>query len=128
MQVSLKRLLSGIRIFTQLTIIMPPMAGVFFVASDGDSLIAMGGYNATDGESVELKRMRVHPNYQRTGVGSALLRALEDEAVRSGFKRAHLDTANAKAKPFYKRNGYSFTKSEIDGGFVFYFFEKLLLS
>jgi len=95
-------------------------------ANDNGKLVAMGGYVPTDSFSVELKRMRVHPNFQNGGIGKAVLMTLEAEAKRSGFSRAHLDTANAKARAFYERNGYHLVKSESGGGFEFYFFEKSL--
>jgi hypothetical protein len=36
----------------------------------------MGGFVPTDAQSAELKRMRVHPDFQRSGIGEAILVAL----------------------------------------------------
>jgi GNAT superfamily N-acetyltransferase len=41
------------------------------------------------------------------GYGSQLLAAAEQEAVRRGCRRAHLDTLSFQALPFYEKNGYS---------------------
>jgi GNAT superfamily N-acetyltransferase len=103
--------------------------GYFIVAEAVDKkLIGMGGYIPTTTTSIELKRMRVHPDFQHAGIGKKILKSLEHEALKSGFTYVQLDTANAKVQPFYQRNGYRFVKSEIDGEFMFYFFEKDLQS
>ena len=41
------------------------------------------------------------------GYGSRLLAKAEQEAVRRGCRRAHLDTMSFQALPFYERNGYA---------------------
>ena len=94
-------------------------------SSDG-RILAMGGYVPTDKNSVELKRMRVHPDFQRMGLGEKLIRALESEAIRARFSRAHLDTVHLKIKSFYIKNGYHFVKSEKGDAYEYFFYEKAL--
>lgn len=58
---------------------------------------------------LEVKRLCVHPEFQKRGLGKRLLRFAEEEARRRGCERVRLDTA----KPFhalvdwYRRQGYS---------------------
>ena len=40
------------------------------------------------------------------GLGSRLLRRLEDEAYQRGCRRAHLETFSYQARRFYERHGY----------------------
>jgi GNAT superfamily N-acetyltransferase len=99
--------------------------GCFLVIEAAEKrLIGMGGFIPTSKESVELKRMRVHPEVQRKGVGKAILEALELKATTLGYTHIHLDTANAQIQKFYRKNGYGFLKSEAEGAFEFYFYEK----
>jgi GNAT superfamily N-acetyltransferase len=48
----------------------------------------------------------VSEDYRGKGVGSALLRAVEDEARQMGCALAHLDTFDFQAKSFYLKHGY----------------------
>jgi GNAT superfamily N-acetyltransferase len=103
--------------------------GCFLVGESSDGrILAMGGYVPTDKNSVELKRMRVHPDFQRLGLGEKLIQALESEAIQAGFSRAHLDTAHLKIKSFYEKNGYHLVKSEKDDVYEYFFYEKMLRS
>jgi GNAT superfamily N-acetyltransferase len=43
---------------------------------------------------------------RRRGFGSKLLDLAEQEALRRGCRRAHLDTMSFQALPFYERRGY----------------------
>lgn len=44
---------------------------------------------------------------RRGGLGSTLLRRLEEVAVQRGCTNAHLDTFSYQARPFYERHGYT---------------------
>ncbi|MFZ1018930.1 MAG: GNAT family N-acetyltransferase [Candidatus Cybelea sp.] len=48
----------------------------------------------------------VSENHRGKGVGSALLRTVEDEARQMGCSLAHLDTFDFQAKSFYLKHGY----------------------
>ena len=43
---------------------------------------------------------------RKQGLGSELLRAVEDEAKEKGCRLAHLDTFDFQGKAFYEKNGY----------------------
>ncbi len=44
--------------------------------------------------------------YRKQGLGSQLLKAVEDEARQAGCELIHLDTFDFQAKDFYLRHGY----------------------
>jgi len=91
--------------------------GEFLIGLVRDELVAMGGVVPMSTESVEVKRMRVHPQWQRRGFGAAILRALEEYSLRRGHSLAHLETTEIQATDLflYKSQGYTevgrFTKT-----------------
>jgi GNAT superfamily N-acetyltransferase len=64
---------------------------------------------ATSGEEGHLRGMAVLPDWQRTGVASALLQAAEAEIRNQRGKRIALDTTEplARAMRFYERHGFT---------------------
>ena len=48
----------------------------------------------------------VHENHRKQGIGSKLLSMAEQEAIRRGCHRVHLDTMSWQAPEFYKKHGY----------------------
>ena len=48
----------------------------------------------------------VNEKYRKTGIGSKLLNAAEEEAVRRGCHSVHVDTMSWQAPEFYKKHGY----------------------
>lgn len=54
----------------------------------------------------KIQRMAVIDDLRNRGVGHALLRFLEAEAVRRGARRFTLD-AQVQARPFYEKAGYT---------------------
>ncbi len=97
---------------------VPPSAAdvpVFLVARDGDGVpLACGGLRPLTDDVlgpavVEIKRMYAAPSARGTGVATAILRRLEDEARGLGARRVVLETGTAQpdAIRFYQREGYS---------------------
>lgn len=60
---------------------------------EGETAIACGAWKAVDSETAEIKRIYVKEEYRRRGVASALIRALEESAARSGRRKLILETA-----------------------------------
>ncbi|MGA8417481.1 MAG: GNAT family N-acetyltransferase [Candidatus Dormiibacterota bacterium] len=102
--------------------------GDFLVDDVDGRIVAMGGLRPQGTRSAELKRMRVHPDWQRHGRGRAMLDALEQRARDLGFQTLLLDTTEQQvgARSLYTSRGYVST-----GGGEFYgqtviFMEKTL--
>jgi DNA-binding MarR family transcriptional regulator/N-acetylglutamate synthase-like GNAT family acetyltransferase len=124
-------------------LLLAPPAGVFVVAlSDGEP-VACGGLQPiaplvdgplVDGPLVgghsigELKRMWVHDDWRGAGLGSRLLRHLEDQARDLGHDTARLDTnaALTEAIGMYQRAGYRAIDRYNDNPWATHFFEKRL--
>lgn len=99
--------------------------GEFLVGLLDSKVIAMGAIRKISDEIAELKRMRVHPDFQRQGFGQWMLEALEKRAKELGYKRIQLDTTvkQTVAQYLYEKNGYSEIRREtwiIYGEVVFY--------
>jgi ribosomal protein S18 acetylase RimI-like enzyme len=105
--------------------------GAFLVGVLDGRIVAMGGVRPVAGAScprAELRRMRVHPGFQRRGLGAALLGALESEAARLGCRELRLETAaiQTAARGLYERNGYRVTGRGRVGGLDTLVYEKAL--
>jgi len=70
--------------------------------------VAMGAFRRTSPERAEIKRMRVHPDYQGRGLGQIILSELEARARTMGYKTLHLDTSVVQlpARKLYEKNGF----------------------
>lgn len=81
--------------------------GEFLVGLADDRIVAIGGFRPRDDETVEIRRMRVHPDHQRRGFGRRLLTALEGRARDRGFRSAVLETNERlhAAMAFYEARG-----------------------
>ena len=106
-------------------------SGEFLVGETG-TIVAIGGFSRADGTTVEINRMRVHPQYQRRGYGRALLGELEDRARSRGFEIAVLGTHVDldAARQFYEVNGYHETHRDPHpiAGDTFVYYRKNLRS
>ena len=93
--------------------------GYFLVAAADNKVIAMGALRQVNKMTGEIKRMRVHPSYQRQGIGRKLLLALEEKAKEYGYKKLILDTTivQTAAQKLYERENYQITKTGALGGF-----------
>lgn len=81
---------------------------VFLVARDGPALVGCGALRALpDHIGIgEIKRMYSRPG--TSGVGQAILAALESEALKAGYRELWLETrrANDRAVRFYSEAGF----------------------
>ena len=80
---------------------------LFVAVSDGQVVGTIGC--KVNGEEGHLRGMAVLPDWQGTGVASALLRTAETELEQRGAAFITLDTTKplARAIRFYQRHGYS---------------------
>jgi len=85
-----------------------PPHGRFLVGYVGTTPVAMGGLRRIDATTVEIKRMYVRPAARRTGLGRALLDALEAQARAAGAERVVLETGTEQheAAGLYEAAGY----------------------
>ncbi|HLC31631.1 MAG TPA: GNAT family N-acetyltransferase [Candidatus Nanoarchaeia archaeon] len=74
---------------------------ICFVAEVNEKII---GFSDVTREG-KLRRLYVDPAYSGRGVGSALLRNLEDEALKQGIYQITL-SSSIPAVPFYVKRGY----------------------
>jgi putative acetyltransferase len=83
--------------------------GYFVIAQQGNRTIGCGGFRPVDEECVEIKRMFVRPEVRRRGGARQILRHLEEEVRRRGFRSTVLETGcdNAGAIALYESEGYS---------------------
>ena len=77
-------------------------ASDFFVGTDGERVV---GFSEYDPETRELAAVYVHPDFERRGLGRALLEAAEAAAHARGVDSLHL-RASLNAVSFYQRAGY----------------------
>jgi GNAT superfamily N-acetyltransferase len=69
-----------------------PPDGAFLVAWLEDRAVGCGAVRRIDASGGEVKRMYTVPEARRRGVSRAVLRALEDEARRLGYRWLRLET------------------------------------
>jgi GNAT superfamily N-acetyltransferase len=83
--------------------------GAFFVATVDGEPIGCGGLRRHEDGVVEVKRMYVRSAHRRQGHAGTLLRALEDRARASAYRRVVLETglAQPEAFAFYVSAGYT---------------------
>ena len=85
--------------------------------SDNDGLVAFSNYGKNDfsTHSWELYWIAVHHNSRHKKLGSALLKAVEDDIKTRGGKILWIETSGrplyASTEGFYKRNGYELAAS-----------------
>ncbi|GAB3781926.1 bifunctional helix-turn-helix transcriptional regulator/GNAT family N-acetyltransferase [Nocardioides ungokensis] len=105
-----------------------PPHGVFVAARDEERVVGCGGVQRLDPDTAEIKRMWIHPDWRGAGLGSRLLRHLEERAAGLGHRRVRLDTNGTltEAIGMYGRAGYRPTERYNDNPYAQAWFEKEL--
>jgi GNAT superfamily N-acetyltransferase len=101
--------------------------GEFLVGVCEGRIMAMGAFRRTTNERAEIKRMRVHADFQGRGFGQMILEALETQAAILGYTVLHLDisTVQTAAQHLYRKNGYKqLDTTRVIKGLTLIFFEK----
>jgi GNAT superfamily N-acetyltransferase len=86
-----------------------PPGGTFLVALDGELVIGTGAIRRIDGETAELRRMWLLPDYHGRGIGYRLAAELFAFARAAGYRRVRLstDVVQTRAIAFYRRLGFN---------------------
>jgi DNA-binding MarR family transcriptional regulator len=106
----------------------PDREGTYLVATSDGRPVACGGVLDLGGGTAEIKRMWVHPEWRGAGLGSRLLRHLEELAARLGHDVVRLDTNGTltEAIAMYERAGYGRIERYNDNPYAEAWFEKRL--
>ncbi len=105
--------------------------GIFWVVEKGKEIVGMGGIKISEGAPV-LSRIRVKKTERGKGIGTFLLKHMEEYCLREKYKKILVDTENhmVTAVKLYESHNYQRireTKEEIDGKiYTTYFYEKYL--
>ncbi len=68
-------------------------SGEFLVGLCEGRIVAIGALQKTSATHAEVRRMRVHPEFQRRGFGRIILAELEARAAHLGYTTLHLVTS-----------------------------------
>ena len=79
-----------------------------YIVKDGDNVIAGIRTCLNFQESLYIRILFISKDYRRQGLGSMLLKFVENGAISSGVKLIHLNTFDFQAKDFYLKCGYEF--------------------
>ena len=103
--------------------------GEFLVGECGGRIVAMGALRLISPERAEIKRMRVHPEFQRRGFGRAILEALEARARVLGYTTLRLDTTvhQVPAQRLYLKSGFHEVGRTKLGGLDSILYEKTII-
>ncbi len=98
----------------------------FVVATSDGEPVACGGVRDLEPRVGEIKRMWVHDSWRGAGLGSRLLRHLEEVSVDMGHRVVRLDTNGtlSEAIAMYERAGYRAIERYNDNPYAQAFFEK----
>jgi GNAT superfamily N-acetyltransferase len=104
--------------------------GAFVLATSDGSPVACGGVRDLGGGVGEIKRMWVHDDWRGAGLGSRLLRHLEEVCRGLGHRLVRLDTNRTlvEAVAMYERSGYRPIERYNDNPYAQAFFEKELVT
>ena len=97
---------SGLRAFNRQHAESPDFASLTLAARDDSGAIVGGLVGETGWRWLHIDLLWVDEQHRRHGVGRALLRTAEMEALRRGCAHVYLDTMDYQARPFYENEGY----------------------
>ena len=106
-------------------------SGIFWVIEKGAQVVGMGGIKIDEGLPV-ISRVRIRKNERSKGIGTLLLKHMEEYCFKEGYKKILVDTENhmSSAVKFYEGHNYLRIREEnetIDGKiYTTYFYEKNL--
>jgi ribosomal protein S18 acetylase RimI-like enzyme len=102
--------------------------GEFLVGLCDERIVAMGALRRTSETHAEVKRMRVHPDFQRRGFGRNMLKELEARAVHLGYTTLHLETwaKRTSARKLYLDYGFQETGQTLTLGLDCILYEKAI--
>jgi ribosomal protein S18 acetylase RimI-like enzyme len=90
----------------------------FYIAKYNDVDCAVSSFKKYNGEDFEdcayIIQLYVLPDYQKSGIGKALIQYVHDTIINMGYKRVLLDTLekNTNARAFYENLGYEYIGSQ----------------
>jgi ribosomal protein S18 acetylase RimI-like enzyme len=92
--------------------------GDYIVGMEKGKIVAMGGFKRRTPECAEIKRLRIHPDYQRRGYGEIMMLKLMELAAGIGYSEAFLDTltTNTRAQKLFEKLGFSVSGHEMYAG------------
>ena len=102
--------------------------GEFIVGLLNNKIIGMGALKRLSKKTAELKRMRIHPRYQRSGFGQKILNYLEKKALKLGYNKIQFYTLHSQkeAQKFYEKNNYNKYRMGSKHGLKAIFYQKKL--
>jgi len=102
--------------------------GDFLIGTDGNEIIAMGAIRKLSSTRAEIKRIRVHRNYQRCGYGRTILLRLIELASELGYTGLCLDATvdNTPARRLFEKCGFTESHRGKIGIYELAFYEKKL--
>ena len=105
-----------------------PPGGIFLVMRLSGRPIGCGAFKRIEPHIAYLKRMWIEPSRRGQGLGRRLLQALEDHALRAGYRITRLETNKAlpEALQLYKSYGYEEIAAFNDEKYAHHWLEKAL--
>lgn len=98
--------------------------GIILKATDADGMIIGSVRAHSENGTAYIGKLMVHPDHQRKGIGSILLKAIENEYPGQRFE-LFTSTKSVGNIRLYERHGYSiFKKEQISEELCFVFMEK----
>lgn len=86
-----------------------PAGGIYLLAYAGALPVACGALRPLDADTAEVRRMYVLKPMRRGGLARTMLAALEQAALRMGYRRLRLETGNLQhaAMRLYEACGFA---------------------